>query len=217
MSPDKTRLLVMGDFTSVGGLGRRQIFMLNLGATSATVSPWYSTEFDQNCAAIEPFWLQDASWSPDGLKIYIATTGFKPATGTGFGTSQPRAGLCDAAAAFPSTPTNVSHQWVNYTGCDSLFAAAADDGAVYIGGHERWASNPGGCDNPGPGAVTAQGMAGLSPADGSVVWNPSRARGLGADDMLVTSAGLWIASDNQNGASQCAGKSGHAGICFLPY
>jgi hypothetical protein len=35
--------------------------------------------------------------------------------------------------------------------------------------------------------------------------------------MLVTGAGLWIASDNYNGSSQCGGVSGHAGICFLPY
>jgi hypothetical protein len=223
MSPDKTRLLVMGDFTSVGGLGRRQIFMLNLGATSATVSPWYSTEFDQNCAAIEPFWLQDASWSPDGLKIYIATTGFKPATGTGFGTSQPRAGLCDAAAAFPSTPTNVSHQWVNYTGCDSLFSTAADANTVYIGGHERWANNPNGCDAAGRGAVAAPGMAGLSPTTGLLSFNPTRGRGQGADDMLVTPAGLWIASDNLAGTQNCgvlstgATSYGHAGICFMPY
>ncbi len=59
-------------------------------------------------------------------------------------------------------------------------------------------------------------MVGLSPATGAVIFNPSRARGLGADDMLVTSAGLWIASDNMNNSNQCAGQSGHAGICFLP-
>jgi hypothetical protein len=223
--------LVMGDFTMVGGQPRQQIFMLDLSTSPATVTGWTSPEWDGSqgmatpqhptngypyqCVTNEPFYLQAAAWSPDDSTVYIATTGYHP---NGWPTgSYPRTGLCDAAAAFPATQTSVLHEWVNYTGCDSLFSAAADDGAVYIGGHERWASNPGGCDNPGPGAVTAQGMAGLSPADGSVVWNPSRARGLGADDMLVTSAGLWIASDNQNGASQCAGKSGHAGICFLPY
>ena len=35
--------------------------------------------------------------------------------------------------------------------------------------------------------------------------------------MLVTSAGLWIASDNDNGSTQCGGVGAHAGICFLPY
>jgi hypothetical protein len=45
----------------------------------------------------------------------------------------------------------------------------------------------------------------------------SRARGHGADDMLLTSAGLWIASDNFDGSVTCGNASGHAGICLLPY
>jgi len=35
--------------------------------------------------------------------------------------------------------------------------------------------------------------------------------------MLVTSAGLWIASDNSDGSQACGGVSGLSGICFLPY
>jgi hypothetical protein len=35
--------------------------------------------------------------------------------------------------------------------------------------------------------------------------------------MLLTSAGLWIASDNFGGRPSCGGVSGYAGICFLPY
>jgi hypothetical protein len=38
-----------------------------------------------------------------------------------------------------------------------------------------------------------------------------------ADDMLLTSAGLWIASSNRYGLDQCGHETGHAGICFLPY
>ncbi len=217
LNPARNRLLVMGVFTSVGGVGRRQIFMLSLNATNTTVHPWYSAEFNQNCAAVEPFWLQDASWSPDGAKIYIATTGFKPASGPGFFTSQPRAGLCDVAAAFPATAGLVSRQWVNYTGCDSLYSTAADSGSVYFGGHQRWMSNPLGCDGAGAGSVAAPGMVGLSPSNGSVNFNPTRGRGLGASDMVVTPAGLWIASDNLQNTEDCGGVGGHAGICFLPY
>jgi hypothetical protein len=223
LSPDGSKLLVMGDFTSVGGVGRRQIFMLDLGPTAATVDPWYSTEFDQNCYVGEPFWLQDASWSPDMSTVYIAATGYKPASGLGFNRSDPRAGLCDAAAAFPATGTNVTHKWVNYTGCDSLYSTAADASTVYIGGHERYANNPYGCDHAGPGAVSAPGMAGLSPTTGQLSFNPTRGRGQGADDELITSAGLWIASDNAQNSSSC-GKTAtgakaynHKGICLLPY
>ncbi|MGB9377714.1 MAG: hypothetical protein WCB04_09405 [Mycobacteriales bacterium] len=224
-SPIGNAVLVMGDFTSVGGLARRQIFRLNLGATSATVSNWYSVGnpnspivkngFNEDCATVEPYWLQAAAWSPDASKIYIATTGYRPWRQKD--TTKPRTELCDAAAAFPATEANVDPLWVNYPGCDSLFSAAADASTVYIGGHERWANNPNGCDKAGSGAIAAPGMAGLDSTTGLLSFNPTRARGLGADDMTLTPAGLWVASDNQGNAAMCAGKFGHSGICFLPY
>jgi hypothetical protein len=220
LSPDRTRLLVMGDFTSVAGQRRQQIFMLDLGLSAATLDPWYSTEFNANCATVEPFYVQAAAWSPDGSSVYVATTGYKPANGTGYRTSDPRAGLCDAAARFPSSKNSaLTHSWVNYTGCDSYFSVAADVNDVYVGGHERWANNPRGCDNAGPGAVSRPGLGGLSPSTGAATsWNPTRARGLGADDMIVTTspAGLWIASDNAYGSDMCGHVYGKAGICFLP-
>ena len=129
----------------------------------------------------------------------------------------PRTGPCDAAIAYPSTQTSVTHTWINYPGCDSLYAAAADSSTAYFAGHERWSSNPNGCDFAGPGAIAAPGIEGLSPATGALTYNPTRGRGLGADDMLVTSAGLWIASDNLDGTSQCGTLSNRAGICLLPY
>ena len=207
--------LVEGVFTSVGGTPRQQIFMLNLSGSSATVTGWTSPEFSQACQTIESFYVRAASWSPSDGTVYIGTTGYHPA-GKPIGQT-PRTGLCDAAAAFPATQTSVSHDWVNYTGCDSFYATAADTNDAYFAGHERWADNSDDCDAEGPGAIPAQGMVGLSPSSGAVVYNPTRARGFGADDMLVTSAGLWIASDTAFSASQCGGVSGHAGICFLPY
>ncbi len=238
LSPDGSKLLAMGVFTSVGGQARRQIFMLDLGAT-ATVDAWYSPEFDQNCHAVEPFYLQAASWAPDMTKVYIATTGYKPATGIGFGTFEPRGGLCDAAAAFPASPSSTQASlWINYTGCDSLYSTAADNNAVYVGGHQRWLESPVQCDGNGNGTkVDSPGMGGIdalsghvlldgngvNPATGDLVGKYSRGRGLGAADMLLTSAGLWIASDNAFNADSC-GKTatgtpayGHMGLCFLPY
>jgi hypothetical protein len=216
ISPDGTRDLIEGDFTTVGGQPRQQIAMLDLGATAASTDAWYPTEFNAACYVAEPFYAQAAAWSPDESTIYVASTGYKPSNGPGYVTSQPRAGLCDSASAFPSTAGVVSHLWINYTGCDSMYSTAADATAAYFAGHERWASNPSGCDGAGPGAVSAPGFVGLSPSGGSVVDNPTMSRGLGATDMLLTAGGLWIASDNSGGSQVCAGVSGHAGLCFLP-
>ena len=239
LSHSGTLDLVMGDFTLAGGQPRQQIFMLDLSTNPASVTGWTSPQWDgsqgeatpQNpnngypyqCATVEPFYIQAASWSPDDSTIYIATTGYHP---NGWPTGgYPRNGLCDVAAAFPSTQTSVLDDWINYTGCDSLFATAADSGAAYFGGHERWSQNPSGCDSPGsnPVPVTDPGMEGLDPATGNDLLNSqgnalyTRARGLGADDMLVTSAGLWIASDNYQSSQTCNGVQGLAGLCFLPY
>jgi hypothetical protein len=247
LSNDGQYDLVMGDFTSAGGLPRQQIFMLNLTASPATVTGWTSPEWDGSlgelsssnpngypyqCATVEPFYIQAAAWSPDDSTIYLGTTGYHP---NGFPVgATPRTGLCDAAAAFPATvnppaqpggqPGYVLHDWVNYTGCDSIYSAAADASAAYFGGHERYSMNPNDCDALGPGGYNAPGMEGLFPSDGSLYTDStgtvgyySRDRGEGADDMLLTSAGLWIASDNQDGSQACGGVQNLSGICFLPY
>ena len=216
LSHGGTLELVEGDFTSVGGQARQQVFMLNVGGSRASVTGWTGRGLNTNCTFSEPFYAQAAAWSPDDSTIYVGTTGYKPA-GTPGG-SAPRTGPCDAAIAYPSTPhVKASRKWINYTGCDSLYSTAADTSTAYFGGHERWSQNPGGCDFAGPGAISAPGMEGLSPGNGALTFNPTRGRGLGADDMLITSAGLWIASDNLNGTNQCGGVSQHAGICLLPY
>lgn len=236
--------LVMGDFTSVGGQPRQQIFMLNLTTRpTATVTGWTSPQFDGSqgeqapgdttgypyqCATNEPYYIQAAAWSPDSSTVYIGDTGYHP---NGWPTGQtPRTGLCDAAAAFPATLPDgtygpVTSEWINYTGCDSIYAAAADASAAYFGGHERYSDNSQDCDALGPPpAMNAPGMEGLMPSTGALMTNSagtaglySRGKGLGADDMLVTGAGLWIASDNNDGAQMCGGAFGLSGICFLPY
>ncbi len=188
--------------------------MLSLSGPKATVTAWTSSAFNQHCWFTEPFYLRAASWSSDDSTVYIATTGFHPADWNG---TFPLTGICDVAAAFPASQAQVSANWINYTGCDSLYSTAADSTTAYFGGHERWSQNPGGCDQAGPAAIAAPGMEGLSPATGLLTFNPTRARGLGADDMLVTTAGLWIASDNFQGSDTCGGVGGHAGICLLPY
>jgi len=224
--------LVEGDFTSVGGVPRQQIFMLNVSGPAAGVTGWSSPEWDGSkgnlpggyayqCSVRESFYLRAAAWSPDDSTIYTSTTGFNP---WNWSTSSPRTGLCDSVAAFPATQTEVTHHWINYTGCDSLYSVAADSSAVYIGGHERWANNANGCNHQGPGALPAPGLGGINPATGLLITNASgtaglysRSRGRGADDLLITGDGLWVASDNYGGNTSCGGVSGFAGICLLPY
>ena len=227
-------LLVEGDFTKVGGLGRQQIFMLNINQTPPKVTGWSSPEFDGSkgeipggfpyqCGDSHPFYIHAAAWSPDDSTIYIADTGIHTWNWDG---TFPMPGLCDAAAAFPATEKEVLHDWIANDGCDSLYSVAADNSAVYVGGHNRWFPNGDACNSQGKGAIPAPGLAGLAPGStgGSLILNStgkaglySRSRGHGADDMLLTSAGLWIASDNFGGGTSCGGLSGYAGICFLPY
>jgi hypothetical protein len=227
ISPDGGRLLVEGDFTSVAGQPRQQIFMISLDKDRARLTGWTSPEFDAHCWTTVPFYIRAAAWGPTGTAIYLADTGYQPDGNT----QQARSGLCDSVSRFPVTQTSVSHFWVNYTGCDSLYSVAAGYGTLYVGGHERWADNSDGCDNQGAGGVSAQGMGGFVENTGALLTENDgkglyvRSRGLGADDLLLTSAGLWIASDNQTGldakgkpytSTMCGGASGHAGLCFLP-
>ena len=230
LSHSGTLVLEEGVFTSVGGTARQQIFMLDLAASPATVTGWTSPEWDGSkgnlpagyayqCWFDESFYVRSAAWSPDDSTIYLGTTGYQP---WNLSSGSPRTGLCDSIAAFPATHASVTHRWINYTGCDSLYAAAADSGAVYVGGHPRWLNNSDGCNFAGPRAVPYLGMQALLPDTGAPVLNPSgQARysmsRANADDMLVTRAGLWIASTNRFGSDVCNHVSGHAGICFLPY
>jgi len=201
------KLLVMGSFLSVAGNARQQIFMADLGAGAASLNAWNSPEFLKPCAPYLAYYLQAATWSADDSFVYTASTGR-------FGASS----LCDTVAKFPAVAdSNLNPTWTNPTGCDSLFSVAVDAKNVYAGGHQRWMNNFGACEISNPGSVLRAGVASVDPETGLATdWNPGRSRGKGADDMLLTTAGLWVASDNTNGANNCAGVY-HPGICFLPY
>lgn len=213
--------LVEGVFSSVGGVARKQMFMLNVGGSKASVTGWTSPTM--NIACTEGFWARAAAWSPTDSTVYVATTGYHEPNTSTHG-PRPAGSPCDVVMALSARQASVSPAWMNQTGCDSLYAVAADAKAVYAAGHERYSMDQEACDTLGPGGYNAPGMEGLDPANGNLYVNKagtagyySRARGLGADDMLITSAGLWIASDNLDGSQMCGGVNGLAGICLLPY
>ncbi len=231
VSHGRTLDLVEGDFTLVGGQPRQQIFMLNLATDPATVTGCTSPQWDGSdgnlpngypyqCTLTEAFYIRDAAWAPNDQTVYIATTGYHP---WNWPTTGKRAGLCDAIAAFPATQSKVLDNWIEYSGCDSYYSVAADSTDVYAAGHVRWGDNGNACNTAGPGSIPDMGLQGVSASNGVIVPNAAGTAGLYSMDranagyMLITSAGLWIASTNRFGSNRCGGVSGHAGICLLPY
>lgn len=206
LSPSGDRLLFEGKFTQVSGQPRLQMAELNIGASAATLNGFYNQKMNTTyCSTAEQFYVRTAAFSPDEQTVYIATTG-------AHGTSP----FCDAATAFTNT-ANATVKWINYTGGDSLYAVAAGPLDLYVGGHERWADNQkSASDYCAPGCVSRPGIGDIGVTTGKATsWDPTRSRGKGADDMLLTPAGLWIASDNFYGSYYCA-HAYHPGICFLP-
>jgi hypothetical protein len=208
VNPAGTRLVGVGNFTTVGGASHARVFMLDLGSTSATVSSWRYGPSGQMCAASSlPDYMRDVDFSPDGSYFVTVSTGFVPQTG------QIGIALCDAAARFetanlaPTRPT-----WINYTGGDTLHSVAVTDRAVYVQGHQRWLDNPQGRDSAGPGAVSRPGIGAIDPVGGkALAWNPTKDRGVGGKDLLVTARGLWVGSDTTH-----IGHEFHARIALLP-
>jgi glutamine cyclotransferase len=210
VNPAGTRLVAIGNFTSVSGSARFRAFMLNLGTTSGTLSTWYYTPLNKFCRAADlPAQLRDVDFSPDGIFFVIVATGYVPQPGDQ-GTA-----LCDAAFRFETGPLNppattVSPTWKNYTGGDTLHSVAVTNAAVYVQGHERWVGSSGiGCT---PGCSERPGIAALSPSTGAALsWNPTKDRGVGGKDLLLTSAGLWVASDTTH-----IGGEIHERLAFMP-
>jgi hypothetical protein len=191
VDPAGTRLVAVGNFTTVGGQTRWRAFMLNLGAT-VTVNGWWYPPLQNMCQASSlSDYMKDVDFSPDGSWFAVVATGFVPQAG-GVGRD-----VCDATARFETdVPNPVRPTWINYTGGDTLHSVAATDVAVYVQGHQRWLDNPQGRNSAGPGAVSRPGIGAISPTTGlALPWNPTKDRGVGGKDLYVTPQGLWVGSD----------------------
>ena len=209
VNPAATRLVAIGNFTSVSGQSRRQAFMVNLGTSGGTLSPWYYSGLDLLCAADTlPVYLRDVDFSPDGSYFAFASTGFVPRKRSDIGKA-----LCDAAARFETTDSpSATPTWINYTGGDTLHSVLITGATVYVGGHQRWLDNPYGRDSAGPGAVSREGIGSIDPVTGkATAWNPGKTRGIGAQELYATPAGLWVGSDGGYFAGEY-----HDSIAFCP-
>lgn len=206
VDPGGNHLVAIGNFTAVGTATRFRAFMVDLGPASGTLASWYYTPLDRACRAPKlPAQLRDVDYSPDGSFFVIVATGFIPQAGDEGST------ICDATARFNSNvPNPVRPAWINYTGGDTLHSVAVTNAAVYVQGHNRWVSSTGsGCNGS---CVERMGIAALAPSTGAALdWNPGKTRGVGGKDLLLTSAGLWVASDSIR-----IGGEVHERLAFLP-
>jgi PKD repeat protein len=190
VTPDGTRMVMIGNFLTAGGLDRDQIAMVNLTSTTAAVDPnWRTARFTDDCIfnAYDSY-IRDVDFSTDGAYFVVVATG-GPATGS----------LCDSATRWETngSGTAVQPTWIDYTGGDTLLSVAITGTAVYVGGHQRWLNNSNGRDSAGAGSVPRPGVAALDPVNGvPFSWNPGRnPRGAGAYAVYATPTGLWVGSD----------------------
>jgi hypothetical protein len=211
VNPTGTRLVAIGNFTTVGGVAHPRAFMVNLdptGMTPGTLSSWNYAPLSKACRAPKlPAQLRDVDFSPDGSFFVIVATGYIPNT-----PAEQDLNICDAAAAFLTPDLSPAKPfWINSTGGDTLHSVAVTTHAVYIQGHMRWVGSTGiGCT---PGCSERMGIAALDPANGKALedWNPGKTRGVGGKDLLLTDAGLWVASDGAR-----IGGELHQDLAFLP-
>lgn len=221
VNKQNTQLMAVGNFTSVDGQARSQIAMFDIGnlptTADATVhqslSTWSTNLYTSACSGSFETYLTDVEYSTDGSYFIVSTTGaYGGLSGSMAGTVG-----CDVVARFENNSTAASAAtWTAYTGGDTTWTVEVTENVVYAGGHQRWQNNPGAGDRAGQGAVSREGIAALNPLNGMPYsWNPTRARGVGVQDMLATSDGLYVGSDTTL-IGHTTGNTYHARIAVLP-
>lgn len=206
VSPDGTRLVAVGAFLRVGTLTRTQIALFDVGGSTAAVTSWYTSTYEQQCMDGFDTYLRQVKFSPGGSYFVVVSTG-RAASPTS---------ACDSAARFEATGGGRHNPtWVQRTGGDSLYAVAVTGSAVYVGGHQRFLDNPNGndSDGPGPGAVSRPGIGAVDPSTGKALpWNPTRSRGVGVRAFVVVpGVGLLVGSDTDK-----LGKEFHGRVGMFP-
>lgn len=210
ISPDGQHLVAVGNFLTVDNQPRPRVFMLDLGDTGATLSPWNYDSLALKCTsnrANAQAYVQDVAFSPDSSWFALAAFGYMYQSGYRGNM------ICDSVSRFETGNTDPFRPtWINYTGGDSLKSVAVTGAAVYVQGHSRWLDNPFGQDFKGPGAVDRLGGGAVDPTTGlALPWNPVMPQQAGGYQILPSATGVWFVTDG----SRFGGKY-HRGIRFAP-
>ncbi|MEP7089801.1 MAG: PKD domain-containing protein [Nocardioidaceae bacterium] len=208
-----TQLVAVGNFLTVDGASRAQIVKLDIsGASSYQLSGWNTNLYKSGCSPKFDTYMSDVEFAPDGSYFAVSTTGAWGGPTSNQGTSG-----CDVVARFESgTSTLSAPTWTAYTGGDTTWTIEVTDNVIYAGGHQRWQNNPTAGDAAGQGAVERTGIAALNPVNGMAYsWNPTRTRGVGIQDMMATSQGLYVGSDTDI-FGRPPGNTKHGDIAFVP-
>ena len=189
INPAGDRLVAIGNFDTLNGVKRHQMFLLDTSGATAVPADFHTTFYEAACSTSFESYMRDLDISPDGQFVVVSTTGAYGGAGS----------ACDSTARWEthSTGANVRPSWINNTGGDTTYAVEITDSVVYTGGHARWQNNPFAADTAGPGAVSRGPASRRSTRLNGLPfsWNPGRARGVGVFDFLHTADGLWVASD----------------------
>lgn len=190
ITKDGSLMVLVGNFRKADGLDRDQIVQISLTGAKAAVRPdWQTNRYKPLCFnwATDTY-VRGVSLAPDDSYFVVGANG-GPNGGT----------LCDTATRWETRASGSALEptWVAYSGGDTVWAVAASEHAVYVGGHMRWMNNSQGWDYAGSGAVARPGLAALDPLNGvPLKWNPGRKpRGTAVFGFLVSKDGVWIGSD----------------------
>ncbi len=190
VSADGKRMMLVGNFSQVGGLPRTQVAQIDLSGPTPTVADWSTPLY--------PFWsglktnVNDVEIDPTGTYA-VVVAGFPPAWN-----GQTPTSLGDHATRFELAATGtVAPTWWTSSPTDTFTSVAISGSTVYVGGHFRWLNARTSSD--ATGGVLRKGIGALDPRSGVPMnWNPGRDRGWGVIDMLVSDDQLVIAHDTQN-------------------
>ena len=179
LNPDGTRLVIIGNFFTVEGLPRPLVTVLDVSdANTASVTGWTTSLYTQPCAGGRVGWMRDVSYSPDGARFYIGSSGH----------FYYRA--CDSLNAFDATATGTTEPlWTARPG-DTIETVAATTDAVYLGGHFRFLD----WEHQTDGRFQ---LGAVNPTDGRPLsWNPSANGFRGILTLEAEPSGLLLGGDN---------------------